>query len=121
MAATLKQGKELLADATLEDDALSIRFDALKRAGPNATDAKDLREKLRAAAVDPSVTYTTVIGQFHFDSNGDTSQKIISFYKYDPTVKDWVFKEQLDFGQGGGASASGQPAASQPAASPSSS
>jgi len=98
-----------------------VVIDALKRAGPNATDAKDLREKLRAAAVDPSVTYTTVIGQFHFDSNGDTSQKIISFYKYDPTVKDWVFKEQLDFGQGGGASASGQPAASQPAASPSSS
>src|SRR5262249_35038472 len=31
-AALLKVGKPLLADATLEDDALSIRFDALKRA-----------------------------------------------------------------------------------------
>ena len=28
---TLKQGTPLLADATLEDDAMSIRFDALKR------------------------------------------------------------------------------------------
>jgi len=90
-----------------------VVLDALKRAGPNATDAKDLREKIRAAAVDPSVTYTSVIGQFKFDANGDTSQKIISFYHYDPTAKDWVFKEQLDFGQGGG----GQPAASQAGAS----
>ena len=31
-AATLKQGAPLLADATLEDDGLSIRLDALKRA-----------------------------------------------------------------------------------------
>src|SRR3954470_11165130 len=31
-AATLKQGAPLLADATLEDDGMSIRFDALKRA-----------------------------------------------------------------------------------------
>jgi predicted RecB family nuclease len=31
-AATLKQGKPLLADAQLEDEGLSLRFDALKRA-----------------------------------------------------------------------------------------
>jgi len=79
-----------------------VFLDALKRAGPNATDAKDLREKLRAAVVDTSVTYTSVIGQFKFDANGDTSQKIISFYAYDPTVKDWVFKEQLDFAKPAG-------------------
>jgi branched-chain amino acid transport system substrate-binding protein len=74
-----------------------VVLDALKRAGPTATDVKDLREKLRAAAVDPSVNYTSVIGAFKFDANGDTSQKIISFYAYDPATKDWTFKEQLDF------------------------
>jgi branched-chain amino acid transport system substrate-binding protein len=74
-----------------------VVLDALKRAGPTATDAKDLREKIRAAAVDPSITYTSVIGSFKFDANGDTSQKIISFYTFDPATKDWVFKEQLDF------------------------
>ena len=47
--------------------------------------------------MDTSVTYTSVIGQFKFDANGDTSQKVISFYSYDPTLKDWTFKEQLDF------------------------
>jgi hypothetical protein len=31
-AATLKQGAQLLVDATLEDDSLAIRFDGLKRA-----------------------------------------------------------------------------------------
>jgi len=35
-AATLKQGKTLLVDAELEDEGLSLRFDALKRAdGPS--------------------------------------------------------------------------------------
>ena len=40
-----------------------------------------------------------MIGEFKFDANGDTSQKIIIFYTFDPTRTegDWVFKEQLDF------------------------
>jgi branched-chain amino acid transport system substrate-binding protein len=73
-----------------------VVLDALKRAG-DAKDMAELREKVRAAAVDTSVTYTSVIGSFKFDANGDTSQKIISFYGYDPATKDWSFKSQLDF------------------------
>ena len=73
-----------------------VVLDAIKRAG-DQPDLKTLREKVRAAAVDPSITYTSVIGSFKFDANGDTSQKIISFYGYDPATKDWVFKSQLDF------------------------
>ena len=73
-----------------------VILDALIRAG-DTPDNTTLREKLRAAAVDPSVTYKSVIGEFHFDENGDTSQLIISFYGYDPGTKDWAFKSQLDF------------------------
>ena len=73
-----------------------VILNALGRAG-DTPDNKTLREKLRVAAVDPTVTYKSVIGEFKFDANGDTSQKIISFYGYDPATKDWVFKEQLDF------------------------
>ena len=73
-----------------------VVLDALNRAAP-ASDMAGLRESVRAAAVDTSVTYKTVIGDTKFDANGDTSQKIISFYGYDPATKDWVFKEQLDF------------------------
>jgi branched-chain amino acid transport system substrate-binding protein len=73
-----------------------VVLNALERAGTAATYA-ELREKVRAAGVDPNATYTTVIGDFKFDANGDTSQEIISFYEYDPATKDWAFKEQLDF------------------------
>jgi branched-chain amino acid transport system substrate-binding protein len=74
----------------------TVILDALKRAG-DTPDNKTLREKLRAAAVDTTVTYTSVIGSFKFDENGDTSQLIISFYGYDAATKNWVFKSQLDF------------------------
>ncbi|HEX5013370.1 MAG TPA: branched-chain amino acid ABC transporter substrate-binding protein [Candidatus Limnocylindrales bacterium] len=77
-----------------------VVIDALNRANPSG-DMAAVREAVRAAAVDPSVTYTTVIGEFKFDENGDTSQKIISFYAYDATGADgkgdWKFKEQIDF------------------------
>jgi branched-chain amino acid transport system substrate-binding protein len=77
-----------------------VVIDALNRANPSG-DMAAVREAVRAAAVDPSATYTTVIGEFKFDENGDTSQKIISFYAFDPAGADgkgdWVFKEQLDF------------------------
>jgi branched-chain amino acid transport system substrate-binding protein len=73
-----------------------VILNALGRAG-DTPDNKTLREKLRAAAVDPSVKYQSVIGEFNFDQNGDTSQLIISFYGYDPATKNWAFKSQLDF------------------------
>jgi branched-chain amino acid transport system substrate-binding protein len=59
-----------------------VVIDALNRAAA-ATDMKTLRENVRAAAVDTTHKYTSVIGDFTFDANGDTSQLIISFYGYD--------------------------------------
>jgi branched-chain amino acid transport system substrate-binding protein len=79
-----------------------VVIDALNRAAA-ASDMATLRENVRAAGVDTSVTHTTVIGEFTFDENGDTSQEIISFYTFDPAgadgAGDWAFKEQLDFAQ----------------------
>lgn len=64
-------------------------------------DMAGLREAVRAG-VTAGKTFDTVLGSVTFDKNGDTSQKIISFYKVDPTLKngkgDWVFVEQQDFG-----------------------
>jgi branched-chain amino acid transport system substrate-binding protein len=77
-----------------------VVIDALNRANPSG-DMAAVREAVRAAAVDPTVTYNTVIGEMKFDENGDTSQKVISFYAFDPAGAngkgDWKFKEQLDF------------------------
>jgi branched-chain amino acid transport system substrate-binding protein len=77
----------------------SVVLDALARAGAtNPADMKSLREAVRAAGADTSHEYTSVLGTFKFDENGDTSQHIISIYSYDPATKNWVFKEQVDYG-----------------------
>jgi branched-chain amino acid transport system substrate-binding protein len=78
---------------------------ALKNAlAANPADKKAIREGVRADIFKGS-EYATVLGTIHFDANGDTSQKFISFYKVDPAAEGgkggWVFVKQQDFSQGG--------------------
>jgi branched-chain amino acid transport system substrate-binding protein len=70
---------------------------ALAAVGTGVTDLATLREKVRAYVADPSHNYDTVLGTFHFEATGDTSQHVISYYQYDPTTKDWKFIQQRDF------------------------
>ncbi len=58
------------------------------------------REAVRAYVTNTSNKFDTVLGSVSFDANGDTSQHIISYYKFDPTTKDWKFFEQKDFTSG---------------------
>lgn len=83
-----------------------VVLDAVKRAvagGASTSDQAALREAIRKAAVDPSVKYDTILGTIGFDANGDTTQKIISIYAFDPSGAggkgDWAFKEQIDYAQ----------------------
>lgn len=75
------------------------------KANPDA-DQKAIREGVRAWAANPANSFDTVLGKTSFDKNGDTTQKIISFYTVDPAAEggagNWVFKEQQDFSQVGG-------------------
>jgi branched-chain amino acid transport system substrate-binding protein len=64
-----------------------IILEALSKVGAD-------REKIRAYVVDPSHNYDTVLGSLHFDANGDTSQFIISEYKFGNG--DWQFIKQKD-------------------------
>ena len=68
-----------------------------------AADLAALREAVRAS-VFAGQEWTTVLGPLHFDENGDSSQKFISFYKVDPAGADgkgnWVFVKQQDFAAG---------------------
>ncbi len=68
----------------------------------SSADLAALREAVRAA-VFAGDTWHTVLGDLHFDDNGDSSQKFISFYKTDMTLNDghggWVFVKQQDFAQ----------------------
>jgi len=70
-----------------------ILLQALKAVGPG-------REAVRAYVTTTTNTFPTVLGTISFDANGDTSQHIISFYKFDTATQDWAFFEQKDFTSG---------------------
>jgi ABC-type branched-subunit amino acid transport system substrate-binding protein len=74
-------------------------LEAVAKDGP---DADDLREALRARAVDPAHRYETVIGTVGFDANGDSMVQMASFFRVDPEAADgagdWALEKQQDFG-----------------------
>jgi branched-chain amino acid transport system substrate-binding protein len=78
-----------------------VVIDAINRAGATSpADMTALREAVRVAGTDASHQYTTIVGPITFDANGDTSQKIVSIYSYDPAGADgkgdWKFSTQID-------------------------
>lgn len=73
-----------------------IFIDALERAAAtNPADLAALREAMRVAITDTSVTYETVQGDITFDANGDTSQLIVSIYSVE--AGSWAFETQVDY------------------------
>jgi branched-chain amino acid transport system substrate-binding protein len=75
-----------------------VFLQALQAVGASAGgDMAKLREAVRAYVADSSHAYNTALGKFNFDANGDTTQKIVSYYGYDATAKDWKFLQQRDF------------------------
>jgi branched-chain amino acid transport system substrate-binding protein len=80
-----------------------VVLDAIARAAATSPSSDKLREAVRAAAVDTTHSYTTIMGSITFDANGDTSQHIVSIYAFDPAGAggkgDWSFKEQVDYGK----------------------
>jgi branched-chain amino acid transport system substrate-binding protein len=72
---------------------------AIAEDGPAAS---ELREALRAHAVDPDRRYETVLGTVGFDANGDSTQQVVSLLRVDPAAADgagdWVLVKQQDFG-----------------------
>jgi branched-chain amino acid transport system substrate-binding protein len=75
-----------------------VFIDALGRAGAkNPADNAALREAMRVAVTDTTVTYKTIQGDITFNADGDTSQRIVSIYSYDPAAKAWKFDNQVDY------------------------
>jgi branched-chain amino acid transport system substrate-binding protein len=58
------------------------------------------REAVRNYVTTTANKFTTVLGDISFDANGDTSQHVISEYKFDPTTKDWKYFQQKDYTSG---------------------
>jgi class 3 adenylate cyclase/ABC-type branched-subunit amino acid transport system substrate-binding protein len=75
---------------------------ALEAVAEDGPSAGELRKALRAEAVDPAHRYETVIGNVGFDTNGDSTQQIVSFLRVDTQAADgagdWVLLKQQDFG-----------------------
>jgi branched-chain amino acid transport system substrate-binding protein len=88
-----KYGSEAGAYSASGYACAQIYLQALKAVGPD-------REKIRAYVTNASNSFNTVLGTITFDANGDTSQHVISDFKFDPTTKDWKFFEQKDFTSG---------------------
>ncbi|HEX5397143.1 MAG TPA: branched-chain amino acid ABC transporter substrate-binding protein [Candidatus Limnocylindria bacterium] len=94
-------GEDLGAYSASAYACTQIILKALTETASSASDMKDLREKVRAYVTDSANKFDTVLGQISFDENGDSSQKIISYYKVDTSAADgagdWVFDSQKDF------------------------
>ena len=79
-----------------------VIIESLRALAGAGTSADDLREALRAYAVDPSHRYETALGTVGFDENGDSIQQFVTFYRVDPAAADgagdWVPIKQQDFG-----------------------
>jgi ABC-type branched-subunit amino acid transport system substrate-binding protein len=75
---------------------------SLEAVGEDGPDAKELREALRAHAVDPAHRYETVLGTVGFDENGDSTQQMVSILRVDPQAADgagdWDLVKQQDYG-----------------------
>jgi branched-chain amino acid transport system substrate-binding protein len=75
---------------------------SLREVATHSPSANGLREALRAYTVDPGHDYATVLGAVSFDTNGDSNQQFVTFYRVDPSAAggtgDWVIDKQQDFG-----------------------
>jgi branched-chain amino acid transport system substrate-binding protein len=79
-----------------------VIFEALTGVAKTGPNAAELREAVRAYAVDITHRYETVIGSVGFDANGDSLQQFVTFYRVDPSAAggkgDWVIDKQQDYG-----------------------
>jgi len=75
---------------------------ALETSADDGPSADELREAVRAHAVDPANRYETVLGTLGFDENGDSTQQVVSLYRVDPAgadgAGDWALIKQQDYG-----------------------
>ena len=79
-----------------------VVIDAINRAGATSpADMTAMREAVREAGTDTAAKYTTIVGDITFNADGDTSQKIVSIYSFDPAGAngkgDWKFETQVDY------------------------
>ena len=73
---------------------------AMRAIADTAPTVEEVRELLRAYAVDPTRRWETVVGAVGFDANGDALQQFVTFYRVQSSGAsgDWVIFKKQDFG-----------------------
>jgi DNA-binding SARP family transcriptional activator/ABC-type branched-subunit amino acid transport system substrate-binding protein len=75
---------------------------ALRGIAAQGPEVEQVRELVRAYAVDPQHRYETVLGTVGFDANGDALQQFVTFYRVEASAAgglgDWVVFKKQDFG-----------------------
>jgi branched-chain amino acid transport system substrate-binding protein len=81
---------------------VEVIVDSLRAIATTRQSPSELRDALRAYAVDPTHRFDTVIGDVRFDANGDSIHQFVTFYRVDTSAAggkgDWVIFKQQDFG-----------------------
>jgi branched-chain amino acid transport system substrate-binding protein len=81
---------------------MQIVLESLRSGANQSMSAAQLREAVRAYAVDPQRQYETVIGNIAFDQNGDNVRQFVAIFRVDPAAKggvgDWVLVTKKDYG-----------------------
>jgi branched-chain amino acid transport system substrate-binding protein len=79
-----------------------IVLDALRAIAGSGPSADNLREAVRAYAVDPQHSFDTALGPVRFDQNGDALQQFVTVHRVemgaDGGKGDWVIEKQRDYG-----------------------
>jgi branched-chain amino acid transport system substrate-binding protein len=79
-----------------------IVLDSLTGVAPSGPSTGNLREAIRAYAVDPQHSFDTALGQVRFDQNGDALQQFVTVHRVemgaDGGKGDWVIEKQRDYG-----------------------
>lgn len=75
---------------------------AMRGIAPRGPEVHEVRELIRAFAVDPARRYETILGTVGFDGNGDALQQFVTFYGVEASAAggtgDWVMYKKQDFG-----------------------
>ena len=81
---------------------VEIVAQTLRALAASGVSEADLRERVRAYAVDASNRYETVLGTAGFDANGDALQQFVTLYRVEANAGGgtgaWVAVKKQDFG-----------------------
>jgi class 3 adenylate cyclase len=80
-----------------------VLIHSLRAIAEKGSSVDDLREALRAYAVDPAHRFQTVMGTVGFDANGDSIQQFVEIWRVDPAgaagAGDWIVIDERDYGR----------------------